>query len=143
MLMTVACAKKVATRATSSLPSKVASVMPVVDSIPENIDSTIPIDPKCRIEGPVVMQLKEQVGYVGYRANLWYIAYSPPLQPNEMSDSQYSGFVCNMPEVFKGVGRKVKFSGNYHHAYKYIPKAHAGDTPLYLVLKKIRWADTN
>ncbi len=142
-MLIVTCAKKTATVAISSLPSKVASVMPAIDSVSEDIDSTMSIDSKCHIEGPVVMQLKEQVGYVGYRANLWYISYSPPLRPNEMSDSQYSGFVCNMPEAFKGVGRKVKFSGNYHHAYKYIPKAHAGDTPLYLVLKKIRWGDAN
>ncbi|MFD2571204.1 hypothetical protein ACFSUS_11215 [Spirosoma soli] len=112
-------------------------MMPPTDSLPEDIDS------KCHIEGPVVMQLKEQIGYVGYRADLWYIAYSLPLKPGEMSDVQYSGFVCNMPETFKRVGRKVKFSGNYHHAYKYIPKSGAGDTPLYLVLKRIRWEDKN
>ena len=89
------------------------------------------------------MRLEEQVGYIGYSRGMWYIAHSPPLKPNEATDAVYSGFVCNMPEAFKGVGRKVKFSGNYHHAYKYIPKAHAGDTPLYLVLKKIHWADRN
>lgn len=123
---------------------KVSSTVAVVPFTKESIE--VPIDsipnasnPLCHIEGPVVMRLQEAEGYVKYRESvgLWYITYVEPLPPGTGTDTAYNGFVCNMPNAYMKKGLKVRFSGQYYHAWKYIPSTRAEEVRLYLILKQI------
>ena len=93
------------------------------------------LDSNCHISGPVIDRVKDRIGYVAYRGDvpLYSIIYTPPYD----SDSQTIGYVCNIPDKFKRIGLKVKFSGEYYHAYKYIKMRSAGETVLYLRLESI------
>ena len=122
--------------------------LPAVIDFPLNRESIeVPLEsmpqtanPRCHIEGPVVIRLGDAVGYVNYRESvgLWYIGYVEPLPPEAGTDTVYTGFVCNMPNEYKTRGLKVLFSGQYYHAGKYIPRTHAEEVRLYLFLKNIR-----
>jgi hypothetical protein len=127
------CAKKVSPTV-AVFPFNLESIEVPIDSMPETSN------PRCHIEGPVVMRLQDAVGYVDYRESvgLWYISYVEPLPPGAGTDTVYNGFVCNMPNEYKKKGLKVRFSGQYYHAWKYIPRTHAEEVRLYLFLKHIQ-----
>ena len=138
LLLNGTCAKKTAQITQATLPVKASSTITVVDSIPTTLDSNCHIYSNCHISGPVVLHVKDKEGYVTYRGNipLYSIVTTPPYD----SDSQTIGYVCNMPDKFKRATLKVRFSGRYYHAYKYIERKTAGETNLYLQLDSIRMA---
>ncbi|SFE82712.1 hypothetical protein SAMN05216167_12024 [Spirosoma endophyticum] len=132
LLLNGSCTKKTANTTQAVLPVKTTSTLVAIDSIPTSLDSN------CHISGPVVLHVKDKEGYVTYRGNvpLYSIVTTPPYD----SDSQTIGYVCNMPDKFKRATLKVKFSGRFYHAYKFIKRKTAGETNLYLQLDSIRIA---
>lgn len=95
----------------------------------------VDFDSNCHVSEPVVGRAANWEGYVSYRetAHLYSIVYTIP----NSADSQWIGLTCNMPNEFKHIGQRVKFTGRYYYAYKYVQRDHAGETMLYLVLEKI------
>ena len=72
--------------------------------------------------------------YLG-TTKLYSITYAVP----NTTDTQWIGYVCNMPDEFKRGSLKVIFSGKYYHTYKHIKHPGIdGRLQLYLVLEKIR-----
>lgn len=130
LLILVTCTRK--TLSTTTLPPvEVASKLTAIDSV------VAPTDTNCHISGPVIAQAKDWEGYVYFLGNtkLYSITYTVP----NTIDTQWIGYVCNMPDEFKRGGLKVMFSGKYYHAYKYIKHPGIDGRPqLYLSLEKIR-----
>lgn len=126
----LSCSKKIVS--TNTIPStKTATKLAATDP------TVIPIDTNCHISGPIIAQAKDWEGYVQYLGNtkLYSITYTVP----NTIDSQWIGYVCNMPDEFKRGGLKVVFSGNYYHAYKYIKHTGIDGHPqFYLSLERIR-----
>lgn len=108
----------------------VTAVQIKADSIPHSFDAD------CHITGPVISRAKDFEGSVYLRGDstLYSITYGVP----NTSDTQIVGYVCNMTENFKKDGLRVKFSGDYYHAYKYFQKTHAGEIVMYLYLTSIK-----
>lgn len=106
-----------------------------VDSTFTNIDSTS-IDVKCKRYGPVVARADGRIGYVNFHeeVSMYSITYTPP----GPTDEQWTGYVCNLPDIYKKKGLKVGFVGSYYMASQYIKPRHATDAPLYLVVEKIK-----
>ena len=106
-----------------------------VDSTFTSIDST-DIDVKCKRYGPVVARAEGRIGYVNYHeeASMYSITYTFP----GLTDEQWTGYVCNLPDDYKKKGLKVGFVGSYYVAYQSIKARHAADTPLFLVLERIK-----
>lgn len=144
LLSTIAsqsCTKKAAstiTRSTVKVDSTLSNQSRSARSTPMIIDSIVaPLDTNCHIDGPVIAQARDFEGYVYYlgTTKLYSITYTVP----NTIDTQWIGYVCNMPEEFKRGSLKVMFSGKYYHAYKHIKHPGIDGHPqLYLVLEKIR-----
>lgn len=102
------------------------------------VDSVItPLDTNCHLDGPVVGEAKDWEGEVRFTGttNLYCIVYGVP----NTTDTQWFGYVCNMPNEFKRGSLKVQFSGTYYQAYKYFKHPGIDGRPqLYLKLKNIR-----
>lgn len=132
MLSSLTCSQKTVLISDGNLSVKRSLAVVPVDSIPTSLDSN------CHLSGSIISQVKDKEGYVSYRGNvpLYSIETTPPYD----SDSKTVGYVCNMPDKFKRVTLKVRFSGKYYHAYKYINQVSAGETILYLRLDSIRIA---
>lgn len=132
LLLNGTCTKKTAPNTQAVLPVEISSARMPVDSIPTTLDSN------CHLFGPVIRQVFDKEGYVSYRGDvpLYSIETTPPYN----SDAVTIGYVCNMPDKFKRATLKVRFSGKYYHAYKYIKQETGGETNLYLQLDSIRIA---
>lgn len=129
LLLFVQCQRK-GFRGNDNLSRKNTTVIDTeIDSIPKSIDAD------CHITGPVISHAENFEGLVTFRGDskLYSITYAVP----NTGDTELIGYVCNIPVKFKKPGLHVKFSGNYYHAYKYLRKAHAGESVLYLYLTSI------
>ena len=110
--------------------AKSSALVTAIDSV------MIPLDTNCHINGPVIAEAKDWEGYVYFlgTTKLYSITYTVP----NSVDSQWIGYVCNMPNEFKRGGLKVTFSGKYYHAYKYVKHLGIDGHPqFYLQLEKI------
>ena len=140
LLAAATCARRIVPINVNPLLVPDSLAMLSVGSVPDSPNHVPPLDSTCHLEGPVVLEATQWQGYVGFRptAGLWYISYVYPLRPGEMTDSEYLGFVCDLPDAFKKQGLKVQFSGRYYHAWKYIAREYAGETVLYLSLTALQ-----
>jgi hypothetical protein len=121
---------------------------PLSSSVTQSTDSTqvddtfisiptIDVDAKCKIYGLSLARSEGRIGYVSFNeeVGMYSIIYT---FPGLITDEQWTGYVCNLPEKYKKSGLKVGFVGSYYAAYQHIKPRHAGDTPLYLVIEKIK-----
>ena len=114
----------------------------VLEPVNVTVDSTfipvpsITLDSKCNLNSKVAARADGRIGYVDFdeTATMYRITYTFP----GLTDEQWSGYVCNLPERYKKKGLKVGFVGSYYVAYQSIKARHAADTPLFLVLEKIK-----
>lgn len=114
----------------------------VLEPVNMAVDSTfipipsITLDTKCNLNGKVAARADGKIGYVDFdeKTAMYCITYTFP----GLTDEQWTGYVCNLPESYKRKGLKVGFVGSYYVAYQSIKARHAADTPLFLVLEKIK-----
>lgn len=106
-----------------------------VDTTFVDVSSTI-ISGDCKKYGPILARSDGKIGYIGFNetVSMYHITYSLPGTIDEL----WTGYVCNLPDNYKRKGLKVGFVGSYYAAYRYIKPRYASDTPLYLVLEKIK-----
>lgn len=129
LLLFAHCQRKDFQGSDNSSRKTITTISTEVDSIPKSIDAD------CHITGPVISHAEDFEGLVTFRGDseLYSITYAVP----NTGDTELIGYACNMPVRFKKPGSRVKFSGDYYHAYKYLQKAHAGESVLYLYLTSI------
>jgi hypothetical protein len=96
----------------------------------------LPDGTDCFDAKPVVRRADNLDGYVDYRQDLgmYIITYTVP----KTIDSQWNGFVCNLPTVFQVVGKKVTFSGEYRNTDGKILPRLGGEETFYLKLSAIK-----
>lgn len=83
-------------------------------------------------------QVRDLVGTVMYRPDLksYVVSYGIP----NTIDSQWTGIVCNCPQIDKWLGKSIIFSGRYYQARGVMIK-YGGEAILYLHVLNARLSE--
>lgn len=93
-------------------------------------------NPRCFDAHPVVRQVKNLNGRVGYRQDvkMYTVNYHVP----GTIDSQWTGLLCNVPVEYQSMGKEVRFSGEYRSTAGKISSQLGGEEIYYLYLSSIK-----
>ncbi len=98
--------------------------------------STGSVPAGCAQSGAVVHQLSNIAGTVGYGRDNTQLTLSYYV-PGTI-DSQWTGVVCNLPNEYRVVGKRVTFSGEFRDAKGTLLPIFGGEEMYYLYLTDIK-----
>ena len=123
----------------------IATLLAVLTSCnKDNSETPLPIlpltvlqtdQPACFESRPVIRQSTNLTGRVSFskELNSYFISYSVP----GTYDTDWIGFVCNLPEAYKMLNKQVVFSGEYRKGPDRTP-TFGGEESYYLFLTDIK-----